>query len=150
MQTFVPMAREYMKKLMKIGGYTVADVAEMTETSVDTVKNFLYRKNSKNPGFDPIICWILALGGDLYEMIGRERVAEIESKSITALKESFDRQLEETKRQHETRITDIKEMADQRVADIRADADKRVQEAEKRTEYVIAFYEARVQELIKK
>ena len=126
MQTFVPMAREYMKKLIKIGGYTVADVAEMTETSVDTVKNFLYRKNSKNPGFDPIICWILALGGDLYEMIGRERVAEIETKSIIALKESFDRQLEDTKQQYEIRIADIKSLSDIRVADARADADKRV------------------------
>ena len=149
MQTFVPQAREYMKKLMKLGGYSIADVAEMTESSVDTVKNFIYKKTVKNPGFDTIINWILALGGDLYEMIGRERMNEIESKSITAIRESCEKQIELTVEQYETRLTDLKEMADKRVEDVRVDADKRVEEAEKRTEYVIAFYEARIREQIK-
>ena len=118
MQTFVPQAREYMKKLMKLGGYTVANVAEMTESSVDTVKNFVYGRTAKNPGFDTIINWILALGGDLYEMIGRERKEEIEAKSITAIKESYEQQLSDTKEQYEIRITELKEMSDKRVEDI--------------------------------
>jgi hypothetical protein len=140
MQTFVPQARDYMKKLMKLGGYSVADVAEMTESSVDTVKNFVYKRTTKNPGFDTIINWILALDGDLYEMIGRERVNEIESKSITAIRESCEKQLAETKEQYETRITEIKELSDIRVADIRADADKRVED-------LVRFYEARIKEM---
>ena len=118
MQTFVPQAREYMKKLMKLGRYSVADVAEMTESSVDTVKNFVYGRTSKNPGFDTIINWILALDGDLYEMIGRERKEEIEAKSITAIKDSYEKQLSDTKEQYEIRIAELKELSDKRVADI--------------------------------
>lgn len=117
MQPFVEKARIYMKALMKAGDYTVEDVAVMTESSVNTVKNFLSGKTSKNPGFDPITNWLIALGGDLNELVGYEKKKEIEVNSAVSLKESYEMRIEDITKFYETRIKDIKELCELRVAD---------------------------------
>lgn len=140
MQSFVDKARTYMKALMKAGDFNIEDVATMTESSVSTVKNFLYGKTTKNPGFDSIVNWILALGGDLNELVGYEKKKETEVNSIVSLKESYELIIADVQKQCEIRIADIKALSDLRVADVRADADKRVED-------LVRFYEARIKEM---
>lgn len=118
MQPFVEKARVYMKALMKAGDYTIEDVALMTESSANTIKNFLSGKTSKNPGFDPITNWILALGGDLNELVGYEKKKEIEVNSAVSLKESYETRIEEITNFYETRIEDVKALCEVRIADV--------------------------------
>ena len=106
MQEFAPIARDYIKRQMKIHGYSNAYVAESTFTSADTLKNFLSGKTSKNPGFEPVIRWILFVG-DIYECLGIEPPSRPDSQYVAEIKELC-----------EKRIADIKEMSDKRVADL--------------------------------
>lgn len=126
MKSFVEKARDYMKALMKAGDYTIEDVAVMTESSVNTIKNFLSGKTSKNPGFDPITNWLLALGGDLNELVGYEEKKEIEVNSVVSLKESYEIRIEDITNFYETRIEDIKELCEARISDVQKCCDIRI------------------------
>ena len=126
MQSFVDKARVYMKALMKAGDYNIEDVAVMTESSANTVKNFLSGKTSKNPGFDSITNWILALGGDLNELVGYEKKKEIEVNSAVSLKESYESRIEEITNFYETRIEDVKALCEIRIADIHKCCETRI------------------------
>lgn len=118
MQSFVEKARVYMIALMKAGDYTVEDVAAMTESSVNTIKNFLSKKTSKNPGFDSITNWILGLGGDLNELVGYEKKKEIEVNSQLSLKETYEVRISDIASFYDRRIEDIKALCEMRIADI--------------------------------
>lgn len=139
MQSFIEKARSYMKALMKAGGYTIEDVAAMTESSVNTVKNFLSGKTSKNPGFDSITNWILGLGGDLNELVGYDKKKEIEVNSQLSLKETY-----------EVRISDIANFYDKRIEYIEALCEKRIADVQKNCEIRISdlkqSYEERLKE----
>ena len=126
MQPFVEKARVYMKALMKAGDYTIEDVAVMTESSANTIKNFLSGKTSKNPGFDPITNWLLALGGDLNELVGYEKKKEIEVNSAVSLKESYEMRIEEITKFYESRIEDVKALCEVRIADVQKCCDIRI------------------------
>lgn len=118
MQSFVEKARVYMIALMKAGDYTVEDVAAMTESSVNTIKNFLSKKTSKNPGFDSITNWILGLGGDLNELVGYEKRKEIEVNSQLSLKETYEVRISDIASFYDKRIEDIKALCEMRIADV--------------------------------
>ena len=118
MQTFVPQARTYIKLKMKMHGYTAVRVAEKTNTSIDTFKNFISGRTSKNPGFDAIINWILAVDGDIYECIGIEPPYKAEPQNIAEIKELYEVRIADMKEQCDKRVADMKEMADKRVADL--------------------------------
>lgn len=126
MQSFVEKARVYMKALMKAGDYTVEDVAAMTESSVNTIKNFLSGKTSKNPGFDPITNWILALGGDLNELVGYDKKKEIEVNSTLSLKETYEIRVSDVASFYERRIEDIKALCEMRIADVMKNCEIRI------------------------
>lgn len=139
MQSFVEKARTYMKALMKAGDYTIEDVATMTESSVNTLKNFLSGKTSKNPGFDSITNWILGLGGDLNELVGYEKKKEIEVNSQLSLKETYevrisdiasfyDKRIEEIKALCELRIADIQKCCEIRISDLKQSYEERMEE----------------------
>lgn len=137
MQSFVDKAREYMKALMKAGDYTIEEVAVMTESSVSTVKNFLSGKTSKNPGFDSITNWILALGGDLNELVGYEKKKEIEVNSAVSLKESYETRIEDITNFYETRIEDVKALCEIRIADVHKCCEIRIAELKQIYEEII-------------
>lgn len=126
MQSFIEKARIYMKALMKAGDYTVEDVAAMTESSVNTLKNFLSGKTSKNPGFDPITNWILALGGDLNELVGYDKKKEIEVNSQLSLKETYEMRASDMAKFYEARIEDIKTLCEMRIADVQKNCEIRI------------------------
>ena len=139
MQSFVEKARDYMKALMKAGDYTIEDVAVMTESSANTIKNFLSGKTSKNPGFDPITNWLLALGGDLNELVGYEEKKEIEVNSVVSLKESYETRIEDITNFYEQRITDVKTLCELRIADMQKCCDTRISDLKQ-------SYEERIKE----
>lgn len=126
MQSFVEKARTYIKALMTAGGFTVEDVATMTESSVSTFKNFLSGKTSKNPGFDSITNWILALGGDLNELVGYDKKKEIEVNSQLSLKETYEIRVSDMANFYETRIEDIKALCEMRIADAQKNCEIRI------------------------
>lgn len=139
MQSFVEKARTYMKALMKAGDYTIEDVATITESSVNTLKNFLSGKTSKNPGFDSITNWILGLGGDLNELVGYDKKKEIEVNSQLSLKETYevrmsdiasfyDKRIEEVKTLCELRIADIQKCCEIRISDLKQSYEERMKE----------------------
>ena len=114
MQEFAPKAKEYIKKQMRLRGLTYTCVAEGTDTSVDTLKNFLTGKTSKNPGFEPVMSWIIFVG-DIYECLGIEPPTKPDSQNVAEIKELCDK-----------RIADIKEMCEERIEDIRKDCELRI------------------------
>lgn len=126
MQSFVEKARVYMIALMKAGDYTVEDVAAMTESSVNTIKNFLSKKTSKNPGFDSITNWILGLGGDLNELVGYEKKKEIEVNSQLSLKETYEVRISDIASFYNTRIEDIKALCEMRISDVQKSCEIRI------------------------
>ena len=137
MQSFVEKARVYMVALMKAGDFSVEDVAAMTESSVNTIKNFIYKKTTKNPGFDSIVNWILGLGGDLNELVGYEKKKEIEVNSTVSLKETYELKLVEMEKHCEQRIEDIKQLSEIRVEDVRKDCELRISDLkEAHAEYI--------------
>ena len=119
MQSFVDKAREYMKALMKAGDYTIEDVAVMTESSVNTVKNFL------------------ALGGDLNDLVGYEKKKEIEVNSAISLKESYEMRIEDITNFYETRIEDVKALCEIRIADVHKCCETRIAELKQIYEEII-------------
>ena len=137
MQSFVDKARVYMKALMKTGDYTIEDIAVMTESSANTVKNFLSGKTSKNPGFDSITNWILALGGDLNELVGYDKKKEIEVNSAVSLKESYEMRIEDITNFYETRIEDVKALCEIRIADVHKCCETRIAELKQIYEEII-------------
>ena len=126
MQSFIEKARIYIKALMKAGDYTVEDVAAMTESSVNTIKNFLSGKTSKNPGFDSVTNWILGLGGDLNELVGYDKKKEIEVNSQLSLKETYEVRISDIASFYDKRIEDIETLCEKRIADIQKCCDIRV------------------------
>lgn len=139
MQSFIEKARNYMKALMKAGDYTVEDVAAMTESSVNTIKNFLSGKTSKNPGFDSITNWILGLGGDLNELVGYEKKKEIEVNSQLSLKETYEVRISDIASFYDKRIEDIKALCEMRIADIQKCCEIRISDLKQN-------YEERIKE----
>ena len=138
MQSFIDKARTYMKALMKAGGFTSEDVATMTDSSVSTIKNFLSGKTSKNPGFDHITNWILALGGDMNELVGYEKKKDIETNSVITLKESY-----------EIRMDDLTLACEKRIAQIEASCEKRIEDIHKSCDIRIADLRQSCEERIK-
>ena len=138
MQSFVEKARTYMKALMKAGNFTSEDVATMTDSSVSTIKNFLSGKTSKNPGFDHITNWILALGGDMNELVGYEKKKDIETNSVITLKESY-----------ELRMDDLMLACEKRIAQAEASCEKRIEDVYKSCEMRIADNKQSCEERIK-
>ena len=151
MQSFTEKARVYMVALMKAGGFTVENVATVTDSSASTIKNFLSGKTSKNPGFDHITNWILALGGDMNELVGYEKKKDIETNSVITIKESFEIRMEDLVSACEKRVAQAEESCEKRIAQIEASCEKRIEDIYKCCEIRISdmkqHYEERLKEI---
>ena len=118
MEIIMENARAYILALMEAGNYTVGDAANMSGVPASTVTKITTGKTEKNPGFATIAKLVLALGGDLNELVGYEKKKEIEINSTVSLKESYEMRIADITKSYETRIEDIKALCDDRIADI--------------------------------
>jgi transcriptional regulator with XRE-family HTH domain len=110
--------REYLIALKEAGHFSYEDVANLSGTPVQTVRNY-YSGKTPNPSFATVAKMIISLGGDLNEIIGYEKKKEIEVNSTVSLKETYEMRIADLIKSYEERIEDIKALCDQRVDDVR-------------------------------
>ena len=110
--------REYLIALKETGRFSYEDVANLSGTPVQTVRNY-YSGKTPNPSFATVAKMIISLGGDLNEIIGYEKKKEIEVNSTVSMKETYEMRIADLIRSYENRIEDIKALCDQRVEDVR-------------------------------
>ena len=110
--------REYLIALKEKGHFSYEDIANLSGTPVQTVRNYCTGK-TPNPSFATVANMIISLGGDLNEIIGYERKKEIEVNSTVSMKETYEMRIADIIKSYEARIEDIKALCDQRVEDVR-------------------------------
>ena len=109
--------REYLIALKEAGRFSYEDVANLSGTPVQTVRNYFSGK-TPNPSFATVAKMIISLGGDLNEIIGYEKKKEIEVSSTVSMKETYEMRIAGLVKSYEDRIEDLKAFCDQRVADV--------------------------------
>lgn len=107
-------AKDCIIAVKKAKGYTNRDLANISNISEDTIKNFLSGKTLKNTGFIVVISLATSPGIDLNEMIGYTPPQKAEISVVTAANENY---VAEIIKAYESRIDDIKTMYEQRLAD---------------------------------
>lgn len=131
--------REYIAALMKAGDFSYEDAANLSGTPVQTVRNIVSGK-TPDPRFATLAKIIIALGGDLNEIVGYEKKKEIEVNSTVSLKETYEMRIADLIKSYEERIEDVKAFSDQRVADLKKLYEERFEDLKK-------LYEERLAEL---
>ena len=110
--------REYLIALKETGRFSYEDVANLSGTPVQTVRNY-YSGKTPNPSFATVAKMIISLGGDLNEIIGYEKKKEIEVNSTVSMKETYEMRISDLVKSYDTRINDLKAFCEQRVEDVR-------------------------------
>ena len=134
--------REYLHALKDAGPFSYEDIANVSGTPVQTVRN-IYTGKTQDPGFATIAKIIISLGGDLNEIIGYEKKKEIEVNSTVSLKETYEMRIADLTKAFEDRIADIKAFSDQRLADVQKCYEDRIADIKN-------FYEELLAELREK
>ena len=145
MEIIMENARAYILALMEAGNYTVGDAANMSGVPASTVTKITTGKTEKNPGFATIAKLVLALGGDLNELVGYEKKKEIEINSTVSLKETYEMRIADLIKSYETRIEDIKALCDDRIADILKCCESRLADMKQIYEAIIIDYKEMIQ-----
>ena len=110
--------REYLIALKNTGNFSYEDIANLSGTPVQTVRN-IYTGKTPDPRFATVAKIIISLGGDLNEIIGYEKKKEIEVNSTVSLKETYEMRIADLIKSYEERIEDVKALCEKRIADIR-------------------------------
>ena len=112
MEVVMENVRQYILALKEAGKFSSKDISDCSGVPLETVKNILTGKTSKNAGFATIAKIITAMGGDLNESVGYEKKKEVEVNSIVSIKESYEFRIEEIKQFYEMRISDMRQTID--------------------------------------
>lgn len=128
MEVIMEHVRQYIISLKDAGKFTTKDIASMSGVPIETVRNVLSGKTSKNAGFATISKIIISLGGDLNEAVGYEKKKETEINSMSSLKETYDVRIAELTNFYEIRISDITNFCELRIADVQRCCDIRVED----------------------
>lgn len=145
MEIIMEKAREYILALMEAGNCTVGDAANMSGVPASTVTKITTGKTEKNPGFGTIAKLVLALGGDLNELVGYEKKKEIEVNSTVSLKETYEMRISDIVTSYEIRIDDIKALCETRIADILKCCESRLADMRQNYEERINDYKDMIQ-----
>ena len=129
--------REYIAALLKAGGFSYEDAANLSGTPAQTIRNIVSGK-TPDPRFATIAKIIISLGGDLNEIVGYEKKKEIEVNSTVSLKETYEMRIADLVKSYEERIADVKALCDQRVEDVHKCCELRLADMRKVYEKAIA------------
>lgn len=129
MELSMENARHYLLALKESGNFTIESIANISGVPAGTVQNFFSGKTFKNVGFSTVVKICLSIGGDLNELIGKEKTKEIEVNSIVSLKETHEMRLNDVIASYETRIADLKELCELRIADVHKCCELRIADA---------------------
>jgi transcriptional regulator with XRE-family HTH domain len=134
MEILMDNVRQYILALKEAGSFSTNDIANLSGVPLETVKNILSGKTSKNAGFGTIAKLVISLGGDLNELIGYEKKKEIEVNSTVSLKETYEMRISDITSSYETRIEDIKALCELRVSDVQKCCEIRISDMRKNYE----------------
>lgn len=139
MEIVIDKARDYILALKEAGNFTFEDMANVSGIPLATIRNICSGK-TPDARFGTIAKIVIAMGGDLNELIGYEKKKEIEVNSTVSLKETYEMRIADIIKSNEERIADIKELCEMRISDIRSCCEARLKDT-------VAFYEHRIQSL---
>ncbi len=134
MEILMDNVRQYILALKEAGSFSTNDISNLSGVPLETVKNILSGKTSKNAGFGTIAKLVISLGGDLNELIGYEKKKEIEVNSTVSLKETYEMRISDITNSYETRIEDIKALCELRVSDVQKCCEIRISDMRKNYE----------------
>ena len=112
MEVVMENVHKYIVTLKEAGKFSSKDISDVSGVPLETVRNILTGKTSKNAGFATIARIIMALGGDLNEAVGYEKKKEAEVNSIVSIKASYEMRISEIKEFYELRISDMRQTCD--------------------------------------
>lgn len=139
MEIGMDKVKDYMIALKDSGSFTYEDIANLSGTPLQTVRN-IFTGKTPDPRFATLAKIIISLGGDLNEIIGYEKKKEIEVNSTVSLKETYEMRISDLIKSYEERIEDVKAFCDLRVADLKKLYEERLIDLRK-------LYEERLAEL---
>lgn len=124
MEIIFDKAKDYILALKEAGNFTSEDMANISGIPIQTIRNICSGKHEAK--FGTIAKLVIALGGDLNELIGYEKKKEIEVNSTVSLKETYEMRIADLIKSYESRIEDMKSFCDLRVADIQRCCEARI------------------------
>lgn len=125
MEIIAGRIKEYILALKETGNFKYEDMYAKSGVPVQTIKNICSGKTADS-GFDTIARLVIALGGDLNELVGYEKTKEIEVNSIITMKEIYETRIDDITKHYEQRMSDVKEMCEMRIEDIHRCCEKRI------------------------
>ena len=123
-------AKEYILALKEAGNFTYEDIANLSGIPIQTVRNICTGK-TPDARFGTIAKIVIALGGDLNELIGYEKKKEIEVNSTVSLKETYEMRISDLIDSYDRRIEDIKELCEMRIMDVQKCYEARIADTKK-------------------
>lgn len=131
--------KEYIVALKEAGKFTLEDIANLSGIPLQTVRN-IYTGKTPDARFGTVAKIVIALGGDLNELIGYEKKKEIEVNSTVSLKETYEMRISDLIDSYDRRIEDIKELCEMRIVDVQKCCEIRIADMKKNYEERIADY----------
>ena len=131
------MVANYLTKLKAKTGLTYETISEQTGLSLSTVKN-LFSGKSDDPRLKTVVPLVTVLNGSVDEMYSGKPKEAIQETSVAALKEMYEFQLAQQRKDEEIRV-----------ANIRADHDKYVEIINKNHEQISTEKDKRIKLLTK-
>lgn len=125
MEIAIEKVKEYITALKNAGNFTLEDIANISGIPLPTVRN-IYSGKTPDARFSTVSRIIIAMGGDLNELIGYEKKKEIEVNSTVSLKETYEMRIADLIKSYEERIEDLKALCEMRIADVRSCCETRI------------------------
>ena len=136
MENLASKARDYLMALKDAGHFSYEDMANISGTPIQTVRNICSGKHEAR--FATMVELVVALGGDLNELIGYEKKKEIEVNSTVSLKETYEMRISDLIKSYDQRIEDIKALCEVRIEDVQKCCETRISDLKRNYEERIA------------
>ena len=117
MEIALDKIKDYLFALKEAGKFTLEDISNISGVPFATVRN-IYSGKTPDARFGTVAKIVIALGGDLNELIGYEKKKEIEINSTVSLKETYEMRIADLIKSYEERIEDIKALCEVRILDV--------------------------------
>ena len=132
MEITLDKAKDYILALKEAGNFSSEDMANISGIPIQTIRNICSGKHEAK--FGTVAKLVIALGGDLNELIGYEKKKEIEVNSTVSLKETYEMRIADLIKSYESRIEDIKAFCELRLADMQSSCETRISDMKRNFE----------------
>lgn len=137
------MVANYLTKLKEKTGLTFEAIAEKTGLSLSTVKN-LFSGKSEDPRLNTVAPVVYVLNGSVDEMYSGKPKETLQEISLNSIKDMYEFQLSEQRKNEETRIANIRADHEQHRNDVITNYERLLTEKENQIKlykrlYAISF-----------